>query len=336
MTAENRLVVPSENERTALPPINWDGTHFNPWAEIRPDSVFDGLPKRSKFPGFSRQEENIVFVTSRGRGYVPGEGWGEFLTQLNSPAEYPVLGKGSEGVVYLVPWCGKQFALKVFDPEAQKRLMESAAAKIMGMHFSYPNFLRRIGTAEHVAMAIRELPYLQFDIRAATDFAFGQNFHLMEYLPDAMSLAQLVPRSGARSPEAELWLTNHGVSPAECEHVGRVFEFIGVLLEMRRTCTLWGRYQDCEDLSPGNILVTGADPGGRLQLVLIDQGVAPVSHERAGDYMYETMVLSDRYYPARKWHEAMIRDPGFHEYFKRVGLDPFPDFTSVLRLHGLN
>jgi hypothetical protein len=335
MTGECELVVPSESERAALPALQWDGTRLDQWAEIRPYSVFDGLPKRLQFPGFDRQEQSIVFVTDHGRGYVPGEGWGEFLTLLNSPENHPVIGKGSEGVVYRVPWCGKEFALKIFDPEAQKRLTGSAAAKIMGMHFSRPNFLKRIGTAEHVVRAIRELPYLQFDIRAAADFAFGQDFHLMEYLPDAMSLAQLASSSGTRSPEAQRWLTSHGVSAAECEHACRVFEFISGLLGVRRTCTLWGLHQAYEDLSLGNVLATGLGADGRLQLVLIDQGVAPVSHERSGDPMFEMIDLCDRYFDACRWHEVVNKDLGFQEYFQKVGLNPFPDRASVLKLHGL-
>lgn len=305
---EVRAVSEALARDTVFRPLSWTAFHRHDEARDMLEQVAEDVP--------------MVHVARSCAKWIPGEcGWDAFRAFVKDPEGHGGhrIGEGSEGIVYRTEWAGRACALKVVNWEADERFKKLSRERPMGHftpHFRTPSFIRRAGFLPQVLDVVRDIPNLPFDMTGVRDYAFGHSFHLMEHVPDAMSLSDLLPKKGTRSETAQAFMDDSGIAEGRLRQVSETLKSLDEILNLVREA---GRLADGprHDMDLGNLLVRGTDPvTGRLQLTLIDQGQEPGSFSDPNGIL-DDAYAHEEYKAAAGTLDRLRQDPAYGQFLSK-------------------
>lgn len=111
---------------------------------------------------------------------IPTIGIMGLIEKIHYPNEFNgrLIGKGSEGKVYEYSIADKKFAVKLFDPEAQKKA--DKWGRLTRSNFGKPNFLETFRYTEEATVLLASLPLGSLKISPLKEYAAAADFLIME------------------------------------------------------------------------------------------------------------------------------------------------------------
>jgi len=229
-----------------------------------------------------REQTLLICTTDESeRELVSQIGWKALRGSIYKPELFDgqIIGRGSEGVVYSYKIGDRQYAVKIYDPEAQKRVNEFSSMTF-ATH-SEPEFFRRFLFTSKVATALNELPLNHIQFTSLKEYAASHNYHITELGPE-FSLSDIQRAFSTnkgmdenRKQRALEFAKSIGVGEEHIKQIEeelRKLEDIIFILKRNHIAPFYaGRM--IIDPDAGNLLIKDFDSKtGKINFALVDQG----------------------------------------------------------------
>lgn len=121
---------------------------------------------------------------------LPALGFRGLLKDVHDPSKFNgrQIGQGSEGKVYVYIINGKEYAVKIFDPEEQEKVNQFA--RLFRSSFAKPNFLEFFQRTPEFTQSLRQIPLKYLNLSPLKEYVASEEYVIMELGP-SITLADL-------------------------------------------------------------------------------------------------------------------------------------------------